>query len=59
MKKTTLDYIANKCDEVAYKVLSDKNNSKLTASMSEEGREAVAKLISEKLLVELSLTLKE
>ena len=44
-----LAHIVYYCDAAAYKTLSDPSVSKTTASMSEEGREAVAACISKKL----------
>lgn len=44
-----VEHILYKCDEAAYKVLSNSRVSKTTARMSEEGREAVAKAIAKKL----------
>lgn len=49
LNEITYDHIAYRCDEAAYKVLSDPNISKITSGMSEEGREAVAKAIADKL----------
>jgi ribosomal protein S27AE len=48
--------VAYECEAVAYRILSDPSVSRTTAGMSEEGREAVAEAIANRLRVELETT---